>query len=121
MSSIDRWKYDNQSSDIEEGEIIEENDKDLALYQFCVPTDDINSITTHNTNNKRSFNEIDSNASTDQLSFNEPLPKRQKVSSVITNSHHAQSLNDSLSIDFNSMEDINHHRQNSYKHQLSSC
>ena len=118
MSSIDRWKYDNQSPDIEEGEIIEQNDEDLALYQFCVPSDDINSTTTQNTNNKRPFNEIDSN---DQFSFNEPLPKRQKVSSVITSSHHAQSLNDSLYIDFNSMEDINYHRPNSYKHQLSSC
>ena len=53
MSSIERWNG-YQPSDIEEGEIIEE-DNDLPCYQFCVPSDDNNRV---NHTNKRSFDEI---------------------------------------------------------------
>lgn len=106
MSSIDRWNYDNQSSDVEEGEIIEDNNNDLT-YQFCVPSDDT-IVTTNSINNKRCFNEIDSNTSNNE--FYEPLPKRQKVSSQITSLYLNQSLNDSLYSDYHkqfSLQSVN--------------
>ena len=94
MSSMDRWNG-YPSSDIEEGEIIEDNNES-PRYQFCVPSDADNNRANHN--NKRSFDEINNDNYSNCSNYNEPSPKRQKVSSQITTLYPTPPLDETLYI-----------------------